>query len=284
MSAKPRLRLAMIGFGEVGHVFAKDLLENGAEIAVYDILFDDPKAGSDRIADARRAGVTPAPSAAEACGGAEIVFSCVTASQALSVAEGAAGFLRPGQVFLDVNSVSPATKRSAAAAVEKAGADYVEGAVMAPVIGPNLKVPILSAGRRAAEIAERLNAVGMNIRPVAAEIGRASATKLCRSIMIKGLEALIIDCTRAAAAFDVTEDVFKSFYDSYPGMDWNELAATMPGRVARHGVRRAAEMREVAEMLRDLGRDGALADAIADRHERYATIEAPRETRREAAE
>ncbi|WP_161139341.1 NAD(P)-dependent oxidoreductase [Propylenella binzhouense] len=284
MQSGQGMRIGMIGFGEVGHVFAKGLLAGGATIAAYDLLFDDPEAAAAATRDARSVGVVPAATNAEACEGADIIFSCVTASQALAVARKTAGSMRAGQVFFDVNSVSPATKRAAAEAVEAAGADYVEGAVMAPVLGPDLKVPILGAGRRAGEIAERLNALGMNIRPVATEIGRASATKLCRSIMIKGLEALIIDCTRAAAAFGVTEDVFKSFYNSYPGMDWDEIAATMPGRVEKHGLRRAAEMREVAAMLRDLGMDGSLADAVADRHERYATIETKRARQSEAAE
>jgi len=146
--------------------------------------------------------------------------------------------------------------------------------VMAPVAGPGLKVPILAGGPAAAEAAEFLNRLGMNVTAVTTEPGRASAMKLCRSIMIKGIEALIIDCAAASKSWNVEREVFDSLAASFPSIDWPALATTMAARVRRHGVRRAAEMREAAQMLEDLGRDPSLSLAVADRHERYATREA----------
>jgi 3-hydroxyisobutyrate dehydrogenase-like beta-hydroxyacid dehydrogenase len=133
-----------------------------------------------------------------------------------------------------------------------------------------LKVPILAGGAAAAATAERLNALGMAIRPVATEIGRASATKLCRSIMIKGIEALILDCARACKLTDVEADVFASLVETFPSIDWRKLSEHMAGRVREHGIRRAAEMREAADMLADLGLDPALCQAVADAQERGA--------------
>ncbi|MGA8990127.1 MAG: DUF1932 domain-containing protein, partial [Rhodoplanes sp.] len=111
---------------------------------------------------------------------------------------------------------------------------------------------------------------GMAIRPVATEIGRASATKLCRSIMIKGIEALILDCARACKLTGVEADVFASLAETFPGIDWRKLAEHMAGRVREHGIRRAAEMREAADMLTDLGIDPTLCRAVADAQERGA--------------
>jgi 3-hydroxyisobutyrate dehydrogenase-like beta-hydroxyacid dehydrogenase len=110
----------------------------------------------------------------------------------------------------------------------------------------------------------------MNIRPVSTQPGRASATKLCRSIMIKGIEALIIDCAVAASKWGVESEVFTSLAETFPATDFSLLAQTMAVRVRKHGIRRAAEMREAAGMLEDLGLDGALARAVADAQERAA--------------
>jgi 3-hydroxyisobutyrate dehydrogenase-like beta-hydroxyacid dehydrogenase len=265
------VRLAFIGYGEVGSTFARDLLANGADAVVaYDILFQDGAAGGAMQDRVRADGATPVGSLAEAVAAAPVVLSAVTADAAEAVARDAARVLRPGQVFFDLNSASPSTKVRAARAVEASGAQYVEGAVMAPVAEPRLHVPILGGGPAAQRLAEMLNPLGMNIRAVAIEHGRASATKLCRSIMIKGLEALIIDCAEASARWGVQDDVFESLRQTFPSIDWPALARTMKARVERHGRRRAAEMREAGEMMTALGLDPGLCEAIAGRHDEVA--------------
>ena len=254
------MRLAIIGYGEVGQSFARQFAQAGAKIAVYDRKFA-PDAG---FAEGARRASTPQ----DAVEGAEIVISAVTADQAVAAARDAAPHLRAGQVYVDLNSVSPSTKRAVAGTL--ADVDFVEFAVMSPVAGLGIASPILAGGASAAAVAARLNPLGMKIDPISAEIGVASATKLCRSLVIKGLEAIMVDLSLAGAATGVTEGVLKSLAASYPGLDWAQVLATMPGRVARHGVRRAAEMREAARMLEESGLSGAFAEAIAARHAAYA--------------
>jgi 3-hydroxyisobutyrate dehydrogenase-like beta-hydroxyacid dehydrogenase len=173
-------------------------------------------------------------------------------------------------VYIDLNSISPTTKRQVADAVGEAGARFVEFAVMAPVGGPGIGVPILAGGEAAAEIAAAFNPLGMAITAVSPEIGVASATKLCRSIVIKGMEALMVDLSLAGQKAGVLPAVLTSLTASYPGLDWAEILEVMPARVRRHGVRRAAELREVSRMMSELGLDGSLAQAIAARHEAFA--------------
>ncbi len=264
------LKLAIIGYGEVGHIFARDLLATGQTgIAVYDILFDAADGAALRE-EARLNGVRPAASAADAAAGARLVISAVTADAVAAVAAEAAGYLKAGQIFLDVNSASPVTKKNAFAKVEPTGAHYVEGAVMQPVPGPDLKVPILGGGPHAQEAADLLNPLGMNITPVSTEPGRASAMKLCRSIMIKGIEALIVDCAASAKAWGVEKEVFGSLRETWPSIDFADLARYMGQRVDQHGIRRAAEMREAAMMVEDLGRNPELCRAVADAQQRGA--------------
>ena len=264
------VNIGIIGYGEVGQIFASGLLANGAAaVAVYDVIFGKPAAEA-RIAKAGELGIRIASSHEDAIRGADFVISAVTADQARAVAQTAAAFLVPGQIFLDINSASPDTKIASAALVDASGAHFVEGAVMATVPGPGLNVPILGGGARAEYAAGILNPMGMNITPVSEETGRASATKLCRSIVIKGLEALMIQCKEASTRWGVQEDVFASLARSYPGMDWEELAVSMRGRVSAHGVRRSAEMREAAEMVDALGMDKSLCAGIANVQAAYA--------------
>jgi 3-hydroxyisobutyrate dehydrogenase-like beta-hydroxyacid dehydrogenase len=265
------IHLAFIGYGEVGKLFTRQFLaRGGVTIAVYDILFDDSVRGPAMVAAAKETGLRVARDAADAAGNADIVFSAVTAAAAGDVATHAAAYLKPGQIFFDVNSASPATKRDAAGAVAPSGAHYIEGAVMAAVAGPGIRVPILAGGPQAEAAAPRLNVLGMNVRAVSAEPGRASAMKLCRSIVIKGLEVLMVDCAAAARKWDVEDEVFASLRETFPSIDFVAMADYMAERVGSHGIRRAAEMREAAMMLADLGLDPNLAAAIADSQERGA--------------
>ncbi len=256
--------IAFIGFGEVGQTFAKGFLASHAvSIAAHDRLFA-PDLSDDLAQKTRALGVSPFGETRQALAGADIVISAVTASEAEPVAALAAQFLKPGQVFFDINSAAPSTKTRAAALVAESGAHYVEGAVMAPVLKPGLLVPILTGGPEAASLSERLNALGMNLTPVATDYGRASAMKLCRSIIIKGLEALMVDCAQASTQWDVQAEVFASLAETFPSIDWHALSANMAERVATHGIRRSAEMREAGEMLTALGMDPGLSLAVAD--------------------
>ncbi|MDB5651846.1 MAG: NAD(P)-dependent oxidoreductase [Hyphomicrobiales bacterium] len=265
------MRIALIGYGEVGQIFARELLAGGAKsVHAYDILVDQPGRADALRAVAAKDGVVLAESGRAAAEGADVIISAVTAASVLDAAKDAASYLIPGRIFFDINSASPGTKTQAAKTVQAAGASYVEGAVMAPVPGPGLRVPILGGGPAARDLAPRLNALGMNIRPVSEEFGRASAMKLCRSIMIKGIEALIVDCAKAAKSWNVEDEVYGSLDESYPSIDWQALAVAMGGRVRQHGVRRGAEMREAAMMLADLDMNPELANAVAAAQERGA--------------
>jgi 3-hydroxyisobutyrate dehydrogenase-like beta-hydroxyacid dehydrogenase len=263
--------IAFIGYGEVGQLFSRQLAAKpDVRVTVYDILFDHPGKGADLRQWALEAGVHAANSAADACEGASIVISAVTADSAVRAAQQASPYLKPHQTYIDLNSVSPATKLKVGEQVSSKGANFVEFAVMAPVGGVGIEVPILSGGKTAGEVSARLNDLGMKITPISTEIGTASSTKLCRSIVIKGMEALMVDFSLASEKAGVMPAVLASLTASYPGMDWENLAKVMMSRVRQHGMRRAAEMREASRMVTELGLDGSLAAAIAERHESFA--------------
>lgn len=256
--------VAIVGFGEVGPILARAFVDQGLAVTAYDIKLDHPDTRETILQRARESGARAADSLAAALDGAQLVFSAVTASQAGAVAAACAPRLGAGQVFIDLNSVSPAVKQRNAEQIEGGHADYVEAAVMAPVPPHGIRVPMLLGGARAAELAGRLNALGMRTEAVADAVGLASAIKLCRSIMIKGMEALCVQSMLAANAFGVDARVLASLAASFPGTGWDSgYEAYLIGRVVEHGQRRSEEMDEAAAMLDSLGMSGALAREVA---------------------
>jgi len=261
-------RIAMVGFGEAGSILGAELAAKGRDVVTYDILLDATAARSAMLEKAKQARVSTADTFDEAVKDADLVISAVTAASSEDVARSASKALRAGQVFLDINSCSPATKRTNSQVVEGSGADYVESAVMAPVPPQRLKVPMLLGGRRAAELAPALQALGMNATFLACEIGVASAVKMCRSVVIKGLEALVVESMLAARRFGAEQEVLASLQGTFPQMGWQDkLPDYLISRVAEHGRRRAAEMREVAHTLQDVGVEPTMARAIALRQD-----------------
>jgi 3-hydroxyisobutyrate dehydrogenase-like beta-hydroxyacid dehydrogenase len=258
----------LVGFGEVGAIFGRDLAAQGLSICTYDILLDAAATRTAVLERARDAGVEARDTLGDAVRDADLVISAVTATSSQNVARDAAPSLRSGQIFLDLNSVSPETKRGNARFVDASGADYVESAVMAPVPPQRLAAPMLLGGRRAVAVAAVLKGFGMNATVVGEEIGLASAIKMCRSIMIKGLEALTVECLFAARRFGAEDAVLASLDKSFPSMGWGAaLPDYLVSRVAEHGRRRAAEMREVAATLYDVGVRPTMAEASAARQD-----------------
>ncbi len=264
-----RLRkIAMVGFGEAGSILGQDLAACGLEVITYDILLDAPDSRGPMLEKAHRAGVKAAETFSSAVADADLVISAVTAASSAEVARSASQALRAGQIFLDINSCSPATKRGNAQAVHSSGADYVEAAVMAPVPPQRLKVPMLLGGCRAADLAPALCGLGMHATAISDQIGVASAVKMCRSIIIKGLEALTVESMLAARRFGAESEVLASLQATFPKMGWQDkLPDYLMSRVAEHGRRRAAEMREVAHTLEDIGMEPTMALATALRQD-----------------
>jgi 3-hydroxyisobutyrate dehydrogenase-like beta-hydroxyacid dehydrogenase len=261
-------RVAIIGFGEAGGILGADLAASGVPVAVTDILLRKPSPREPMLEKARQAGVVANANCSDAIADSDLVISAVTSSSGLDAAGEAAQFLRSGQIYLDINSVSPDKKREIAGVIEKTQAKFVEAAVMAPVPPQRLKVPMLLGGAHAEHAAKLLNAMGMNAKACSERVGVASAIKMCRSVLVKGLEALAVECLFAARLYGVEEEVLASLEASYPSMGWNrELPDYLVSRVAQHGRRRAAEMREVAAALRDVEMEPHMASASALRQD-----------------
>jgi 3-hydroxyisobutyrate dehydrogenase-like beta-hydroxyacid dehydrogenase len=280
MTRRNTPRISFIGFGEAGQAIAAGLREGGIEqIAAWDILFPAAE-GAALKAAGETMGVRLAASAADAVAETDMVISAVTAASSLEAAASIAPHLSGTPWYLDINSVSPGRKQ----ATEKllAGkARYVDVAVIAPIHPKRHKTPLLIAGPHAAAIAPLLEEMEMTLKVVPGETGKAAAIKMIRSVMIKGLEALTLECFLAAERAGLVEEVAVSMKNNYPTLDFGKMADYNIERMASHGERRAAEMEESCVTLRELGIDPAMTEGTVARQRemgRIGKIDAVRST------
>lgn len=258
-------RIALIGFGEVGQTLAADLAGK-AELAAWDIAFANPESAPSRALSSHQ--VRRAGSAVAAVEGADLVISAVTAAQDLEAARAAAPGLARDAFFLDLNSCSPGQKVASAEVVESDVGRYVEAAVMSPIGPKRIASPMLLGGRHAEAFLAAAEGLGFGgavaYSPV---VGRAAATKLCRSVMIKGIEALLTESMLAARHYGVEQVVLHSLSDLLPLPDWTRTAQYMISRSLEHGARRAEEMSEAARTVAEAGVEPLMSRAIAERQD-----------------
>ena len=265
-------RLSFIGFGEAGQAIAAGLREAGIEsVAAWDILF--PHAAGERLRQAgEKMGARVATSTADAVRGADVVIAAVTAASSLEAAQQVAPHLSGNPYYLDINSVSPGRKRETAKVLDGA-ARYVDVAILAPIHPARHRTPLLLAGPHAPAVMPLL-IDELEMRGVIAgeEIGAAAGLKMIRSVMIKGIEALTAECFLAAQRAGIVEEVAASLKNNYPSLDWGKVIEYNLERMASHGIRRADEMDQVAETLRELGLDPLMASATSARQRELGEI------------
>ena len=257
-------QVGLVGYGEVGRILAEDLRTQGVAVSAYDLELAGHQASALRDHGGAH-GVQLAASHAELAARSDLIVSAVTASQTVAVAQACAASMRPGTWFLDVNSASPGAKQRAAAVVDGAGGRYVEAAVMTSIPPYRIEVPLLLGGTHAAGLLPHLTALGFVGKVASEQLGVASATKMCRSVVIKGLEAMVIESFTTARAYGVEDDVLASLAETFPGIDWEQQGAYFFQRAIEHGRRRSEEVREVAQTVREIGLEPWSASGTAAR-------------------
>jgi 3-hydroxyisobutyrate dehydrogenase-like beta-hydroxyacid dehydrogenase len=258
--------IGFIGFGEVGSTLADDLLPRGASVVAWDVLFADPQSPPSRAAAAQR--VRVATNAANAVEHVDLVISAVTAAQTRAAAAACATDLAAGTFFLDLNSASPQVKIAAATLINAAGGRYVEAAVMSPIAPKRIATRLLLGGPHADAIVPLAHDLGFSGASVYSKsYGQAAAAKLCRSVIVKGMEALLTESLLAARQYGVEDAVLDSLSDLFPGHDWQHHARYMIARSIKHGARRAEEMREAAETVAVAGLEPLMSEACVAHHD-----------------
>ena len=259
-------RVALIGFGEVGQTLGADLLAAGADVAAFDILV--AKADSAPSRALSKIAVRTARDARDAVKDVDLVIAAVTAASDLEAAQSVAPGLSRGAFYLDVNSVSPGMKRACAEIIDGAGGRYVEAAVMTPIAPKRIGSSMLLGGAHADSFLQGAAPLGFTgAKAFSSIVGQASATKMCRSVIIKGVEALLTESMLAARHYGIEKTVLDSLSDLLPAGDWEKIARYFISRSLEHGTRRAEEMRESAKTVSEAGLEPLMALATAERED-----------------
>ncbi|UUP16692.1 NAD(P)-dependent oxidoreductase [Nitratireductor thuwali] len=268
-------RIGFLGFGEAARAFRASLAarDPALRFLAYDILLREEAAAPQMRAAMAAEGVAACDPAGLA--EADWLFSAVTADQSVAALREVAPYLRQGQLVIDINSVSPARKRESAAMAGARSAAYLDMAVMAPVHPHGHRTPVLIAGEAAHQAGPELARLGFDFDVAGPHVGQATGIKLVRSLFVKGLEAITVETLLAAQAAGCLDQILQSLGRSFPGLGWPDFAAYEFERTLRHGRRRAAEMRESAAAMRELGLSGDMAEAIAGVQDQMGAAPAP---------
>lgn len=267
-------KIAFIGFGEAAQAFTAGWpVEFRASISAYDIKAGQKNLRARKLADYFAAGINGYEAPSGCIAGADVIFSMVTADQALAAGKGVAKYIPAGALYFDCNSCAPDTKRAVASIINDAGGRYVDVAVMSPVFPLLHQTPVLVSGPAAESAMVMMDRLGMSANVARGKVGTASSIKMVRSIMIKGLEALTAECVLAGRKAGVEDIVLETLDKTFPDFDWTERASYMLERMMVHGTRRAAEMREVALTIEQLGLDGGMSRSATNWHQTIGDLQ-----------
>ncbi|WP_314173129.1 NAD(P)-dependent oxidoreductase [Streptomyces winkii] len=248
----PLTVVAVLGLGEAGGALAGDLVRAGATVRGYDPA---PVTAPH--------GVIRTESEADAAAGARLVLSVNSASAAHDALRSAVRSVADGAVWADLNTASPGAKRALAATAGEHGVPFADVAIMAPVPGRGLRVPMLACGPGAARAARLLTGLGASVGLVEGAAGTAAERKLLRSVFFKGLAAAVVEALAAGRAAGCEEWLRENIAAELERADAATLDRLVSG-THRHAVRRTSEMAAAAEMLTELGVEPAVSAASRD--------------------
>lgn len=265
-------RVGFIGFGEAASNMAAGMGEEGlGGMVAYDVAWQDPTYGQLVQERARQAGVTLAADGAALMAQADIIISATSAALAVPVARESAPYLA-GKLYADVNAASPLAMEEVGEVVAGAGGRFADVAMMGPLPSFRHKVPMLASGPAAGEFQEAMTPYGLNITIVGDAPGRASAIKMFRSVILKGLEALALEMMPAAHRFGVDDAVIDGIIASTGLTEFKKLMHGLLTSDAIAAERRMHEMEAVVATLDEMGMDARMSRAARDKLEWSANL------------
>ena len=251
-------RACVFGLGEAGSRLAGDLAAAGIEVHGYDpadvgtpdgvLRHDDP--GS-------------------AARGAELVLAVTGAAQAADALARAVEGIPHGALYADLSTAAPAVKRDLARLAAGAGLGFVDVALMAPVPATGLRTPALASGPAAGAFVATMAPLGMPVEDAGREPGRAATRKLLRSVLMKGLAALVIESMRAAEAAGLADETWRNIVGQLSAAD-EALVRRLVAGTAQHAARRIHEMEATADLLTELGVEPTMTSATTANLRRLA--------------
>lgn len=252
MEPVPAARIGFVGFGEVASTFAEPLVQQGALVLAYDVLLE--RGGGSEILQKRLlAEGVQFRSLRETVLGVDYILSTVTTQVARQAAQECVPYLKPGQVYIDLNSTAPSVKVEMAKQIAPSGADFVEGAILGAVGATGAKTHILVGGEKGPIVAATLVRLGLNVTHYSVEIGQASRFKMLRSIFSKGLEALVLEFLITGKRAGIERDLWDEVVQLMREHPFEQTCANWIKTHAIAHERRYHEMAQVTETMREIG-------------------------------
>lgn len=254
-----KLKIAILGLGEAGSHFANDLVKLGVNVIGYD---PNPLRKID-------ASIELKSSNAEAIKNADIIFSANLSSVSIEIAEELAGVLEPHQFFCEMNTSGPEKKKKIAEILKSSEVKVIDLAIMAPVPPKGIFTPLLASGEYAGEFLEKVKVLNLDLKILEnSQIGEAAARKLLRSIVYKGIAAVVCEAMEAGEAFGM-ETYIRGQISSLIGGN-NEIIDRFVEGSRTHAVRRMHEMEAVIEMLEGQGVEPIVTRGTRDNLEKLS--------------
>jgi len=262
------MKIAYIGYGEAGYNITKGWAEAGlTNITAFDANADHPVKGELIKKRANEVGVTLASSALEAVKDADFIFNNTSASFCEAIAAEILPALKPGQIYLDLNATSPATKERMDNISRENGVYFVDVAVMGSIAAKGHKTKMYMSGEKEGvdKFYEAFVSTGMNLNPLDAPAGGGSAIKMFKSVFSKGLPQLFLESMIPAAKYGVLEEYMKNIDNTFKNRTVSQFADETLYRTVIHAERRSHEMAEVVSTIESMGMNASMSKAVEER-------------------
>lgn len=259
-----QIRLGLIGYGEVGRGIAAGLRSAGLEtVAAYDTGAFEGAFSILKQEHARAAGVEIAESPEALALRADYIVSVVPATACAAAADAIAGHLGPRHAYLDLVSATPAVKLRIAENLSRNGVGVADGGIMSSPLHDGHRILIKVSGPAAQAFSDSLGPWGMRIEIVGQTLGAATGIKILRSVVMKGLEALLHECAVGSERYGIRAEVLETISEFMDERPFAETAKFLLRSGVIHAGRRAGEAAMATEALAEAGVDAVMTRATA---------------------
>jgi len=252
-------RIGILSPGEMGGAVACTLADRGFAVCVA------LNGRSERTrALAAQAGLTNVGSIDQLVRQSDLVLSILVPSAATVAAQQVAAAMRATgsrPMYADCNAIAPQTARIAGEFITAAGGRFVDASIIGPPPREGSITRLYVSGPDAGELLV-IASDRLDVRPLGAQPGQASALKMVYSAFNKGIQALATQSLVAAERLGVDEALSLELQDTRKAThDWLlDSIPDMPPK-AHRWVR---EMEEVGLALESVGLTPKTFDGIAD--------------------
>ncbi len=277
MVTPQNMKLAFIGFGELAQGLVKGLKDEGLSgIQIFDkAIADNSDSGKVMRQTAKELGIDIAASLEDLINSSDVIFSAVTPVAGLVVAKAVVQYLQADQIYADLNSCTPNLKKQSMAVIQESGASYVDVGVVGGISIQGHKIPCLLCGDKAAALEMLMSPYGMNMKVVDGPVGTAALIKMLRSVVLKGIEALMLEMFMAAEEYGLQDTMMDSIAATFNKGNFEKYSDMLMSTHGLHAGRRSDEVQMILETIKEVGVAPHVTEGICNFFVQSAKLDMP---------